>query len=348
MSSETRDDPKTVTGSINRGLHPENMPTDKLRQYMPGDLDAEDAQQVHNPHEWDDPERSWKERLIPSTVARQILAAAIGVLLLGLLLHFYPLVGAFFGSLFTLGGAALLASHLIVWLHGNQRGMDRYKDLDKWVRFEGDDADVAAVERLDEENDDGVPLFNAIKRLSYGGFNKTLLPRRDLPYDTSTLKRYPDDDGLEPVTDAGNAWTYKADTDTLGTFYVTDTAGLDWAKGMDGAERYATPPEKLDQEKWDEAARLINELQKRIQHLNDDLDMALEHAEGASDLRDELQLPQLEAAIQNLERVAEIGQPYQGSRGQRSQQTEDQVPVQAPVRPSMQHSYDETETGESE
>lgn len=348
MSNDRHDQQKTVTGSINRGLHPENMPTDRLRQYMPGDVDDDDAKRAHNPHEWADPDRTWRERLIPQTTAKKVLAAAFGVLALGAIVYLWPVVGAFFNSPIALGVAALVASYLVVWLHGNQSGMNRYKNLEKWVRFEGDKAEVAAVERVDEENDDGLPLFQPIKRLSYGGFNKTNLKRRDLPYKPSKLKRYPDDDGTADATDAANWWTYKADTETLGTFYVTDTSGLGWAKGMDAAERYAKPPEKLDQDKWDEAARLINELQKRIQHLNDDLDMALEHAEGASDLRDELQLPQLEAAIQNLERVAEIGQPYSKNRQHSTQTTEDQVPVQAPVRPSMQHSYDETEIGENE
>lgn len=346
MSSQP-DDAKTVTGSLNRGLHPENMPTDKLRQYIPGDVDDEDARRIHNPHEWADPERTWKERLVPETVAKKILLAAVGVFALAFLVYLYPIVGAFFQSPLVLGLGFLLGSYLVVWLHGNQAGIQRYKDLEKWVRLRGDGAKVAAVERLDEESDDSLPLFRTITRLSYGGFNATTLKRRDLPYDTSTLKRYPDDDGLSDVTDAGNAWTYTVDTDTLGTFHVTDTAGLKLAKGMDGAQRHAAPPEKLDQDKWDDAARLINELQRRIQHLDDELDMALEHAEGASDLRDELQIPQLEAAIHNLERVADIGQPYARSRDRRSRSDEDRVPVEAPVRPSLQHSYVD-DTGDSE
>lgn len=339
MSSvDDTDSRRTLTRRLNEGLNPENMPTDRLRQYIPGDVDDESAGRVHNPHEWSDPERTWRERLFPQTTAKQILATAAAVCILGIAFYAWPIVGPVFQSPTILVLAALVASYLVVWLHGNQAGMRRYKKLDKWVRVKGDDAEVAAVERLDDDTDDDLPLFKTIDRLSYGGFNKAYLARRQLPFKTSRLKRYPDDDGMEPVTDAGNPWTYSVETDTLGTFHVTDTAGLAWARGMDSAERYCRPPEKLDQEQWDRSARLIDELQRQIRNLRDELEMVREHVESTTDLRDELRIPEIEGTVRLMQELQDATD--RGYAPRRRERTEDSTPIAAPLPQSYHHRDD--------
>jgi len=335
--TDTRDE-KTLTSALNQGLHPSNA-SERLRQYIPGDVDDDDADRVHNPHEWAEPERTWRERLIPQTTAKQILAAAGIAFAIGMILYLWPIIGPFFQSPTAIVLGAAIASYLLVWLHGNQQGMNRYRDLDKWVRVEGDGAKVAPVERIDEEADDGLPLFRTIKRLSYGGFNREYLRRRDLPYDTSELKDYPGDDGLEPVRDAGNAWTYTIETDNLGRFHVTDTSKLAFARGMKGAERFARPPEKLDQEKWREAERLIGELMHEIQSLRDDVEMLREHADRKGDLRDEMQVPQIEQTVRLMQELSDI---TDATRRRRRDRNEDQMPIAAAM-PGQMYSYDSSD-----
>lgn len=326
------DDRKTITRSLNEGLHPSNMPTDRLRQYLPGDVDDDDAARVHNPHEWAPRERSWRERLLPQSTASKIAAAAVSVFVLGLAIYFWPIIGPFFQSPITLILAGLITSYILVWLHGNQAGMRRYIDLDKWIRVEGDDAEVVPVERLDDDHEDSLPLFRTIDRLSFGGFDRSYLSRRDLPYQPSKLKRYPGDDGFEPVVDAGNHWTYTVETDTLGTFHVTDTDGLSWARGMDAADRHASNPSKLDADQWDRADRLISELFSEIQHLRDQHEMMREHIETTTDLRDELHVPEIENTVRLLKELSDVHDP---DRRRRSDSSSPSLPMSAQFPPAI-------------
>ena len=328
MAQSNNDDRKTVTRSLNEGLHWSNLPTDEMRQYLPGDVEDEDAARVQNPHEWSDPDRTIRERILPSTTPAWIATAAIAVIVLGLGLYIYPLVGPAFQNLYVIAGAVLLAAFIGVWLHGTHHGMSRYKRIDKWVRFEGDRATVVPVHRIDDDTEDSLPLFEPIKRLSLGGFNTQPVKLRDLPYKPSKLKRYPGDDGDDPVRDAGNEWTYQVETDTLGTFHVTDTDGLAWARGMDGAERHATAPAKLDQDKWEDSARLINELQREIQSLRDELEMVREHVETTTDLRDELQVPEIERTVHLMQELSDV---TDRDRRRTSQQPTDAMPINAPM-----------------
>lgn len=339
------DDRPGLTSTLNRGLNPMNIP-DYYRSYRSGDPDQDGPDEFHNPHEWSEPDTTWRERLVPSTTAKKIGAAAVGIFALGMLIYLYPIVRPLFQSPSAIFLAVLVAAFLLVWLHGNQRGMERYRDLEKWVRLEGDSAKIAAVERVDDETEDGVPLFEPIKRLSYGGFNVTPLQRRDLPYETSKLKQYPTDDGTEPVTDAANKFTHEVETDTLGKFYVTDTAGLEWADGMIGAERYATNPHKLDQEQWHKAERLITELETELRNLRDDFKMLQEHDKRATNLRQELQVPEIQTVLTLIEQFNDSMDPRHRSRSKTSEPDDRQRPVAAPVTPRALEGSDES--GDSE
>lgn len=338
------DDKTPLTTSLNRGLNPLNMP-DYYRQYRSEDPDNDGPGEIHNPHEWSDPERSWRDRIVPDTTAKKIGVTAIGVIVLGLGIYLYPIIRPLFQSPAVIALAVLGATYLLVWLHGNQAGMERYRDLEKWVRLEGDNATVVPVERIDDDHEDGLPLFQPIKRLSYGGFDVAKLPRRDLPFETSKLKRYPDDDGTDPVTDAANHFTHETESDALGRFYVTDTGGLEWADGMDGAERYATNPNKLDEQQWHKAERLISELETELRNLRDDFKMLKEHDQRATNLRQELQVPEIQTVMTLIDEFNDAMDPrHRTSR--RDGHEEKQTPIAAPVTPRALEDSDGTEGNE--
>lgn len=332
--AERETDKRTLTGSLNRGLNPFNIP-DYYRQYRSDDPDQDGPGDFHNPHEWEEPDRSRRDRFTPDTTGQWLILASIGLFALGLALYFRPIISSLFRSPIVLGLFTLASVFLLVYLKGRQDGVKAWTNLDKWVRYTGDDLEVAAVERVDADHDNGYPLFETIKRLSFGGFNKTKLQRRDLPFKPGKLKRYPTDAGDDPARDAGNAFTFEAETDTVGKVYFTHCDRLKWADGMEGAQRWASNPKTLDEDAVSEANRLINELSHKVESLTDTIEMVREDNESKSNMRQELYIPQLEQTLSLLSEIQEASDPERNRQRQRN--PEGSVPQSATLPPSVRH-----------
>lgn len=294
---------RTLTGSLNRGLNPLNLP-DYLRSYRSDDPDQPDAGEIRDPHQWDDPEQTRRERFTPDSTARWILLISLGIISIGLVWYFYPILSPAYQSPYALGGFVAIGVALLIYTKGREDGMDAYRELDKWVDYDGNRIEVRPGEHTGWAGT--WALFETIRRVTYGGFNKRKLRKRDLPYDAEKLKKNDRDTGEDPAVDALNPTVKTAECDHLGKFLFTHSNGLDYCDGMASADRETTLPRTLDEDDFDEFLRLVNELQHQVQKLEDDKEMLRDRNDDVTNLRDELNSPQIEQTLTLLQQMQSL------------------------------------------
>ncbi|NUC75049.1 hypothetical protein HTZ84_22550 [Haloterrigena sp. SYSU A558-1] len=309
-----------LTESLNRGLNPMNVP-DYYRQYVSEDPDNPDAGEIRDPDGWDDPDPPKREKYTPNTAGQWLLVIASGLLTVGAIWYLYPIFGPAYQNPLALGAFALLAVLLVVYMKGRQDGMRAYKQLDKWINYDGNSIEVRPGEHVGSSGP--WKMFETIRNVSYGAFTNRKLQKRDLPYDATKLRTDKNDTGEDPARDALNPTTEIADCDHLGKFLFTHSNGLEYAKGMEGAHRATTQPQTLDEDAFEEWLRLVNELEHEVSRLEDDVEMLRDHNEDATNLREELQIPQLEQTMHLIQQMnARMTRP----RRQRREDTTDEVP----------------------
>jgi hypothetical protein len=284
-------------------LNPLNIP-DYFRSYRSDDPEHPDAGEIRDPHQWDDPDESRRERYTPDSTARWILLIGFGIISIGLVWYFYPVVQPAYQSPYALGGFVSIATALLIYTKGREDGMDAYRDLDKWVDYDGNRIEVRPGNHAGWAGT--WALFETVRNVTYGGFNRRKLRKRDLPHDAERLKENDRDTGEDPAVDALNPTVKTADCDHLGTFLFTHSNGLDYCDGMASADREATLPRTLDEDDFEEFLRLVNELQHTVQTLEDDVEMLRDHTDDVTNLRDELQSPQLEETITLLRQMQSL------------------------------------------
>lgn len=332
------DERTPLTESANRAFNPMNWP-DYYRQYRPEDPDDPDAGEIRDPDGWDDPDPPRRERYTPNTTAQWILVIAGGLIGLGLLAYLYPVFAPAYRSPIALAVFIALAYTAVVYLKGREDGMDAYRSLDKWVNYDGNGIEVRPGEHVGASGP--WKLFEVIRNVSYGGFTKRKLQKRDLPYNATKLRTDQNDTGEEPARDALNPTTEIADCSHLGTFLFTHSNGLDYADGMAGAHRETTHPRTLDEDAFDEFLRLINELEHEVATLEDDVEMLRDHVDSTSNLRDELQTPQLEETVRLMQELKQLAR-------RQPQRADDSGVKQSPFPgPNTEMPFDTTSTEDS-
>ena len=305
-------------------FHPFNWP-DHLRQRIQRDPDGDDsARDVHDPHTWEDPDPSLRERLTPDTVGEWLVFAAGGLLALGLIIYFYPVFGPAFKEPLAFGSLAFLSYSIVVYLKGRQDGINRYIDMAKSIVYYGDDFDVRLGEEQGEKGNR--QLFTPYVDLSYGGFNERELLKRDLPYDASKIRSNTKDEaGEEPVIDRLNATTLRKDTDNFGTVMVTHAADIKHDAFGQYSDRHTPLPNELDEDVVDDVNRIIDDLEHEIRTLRQKVEM---HEESNADLRDlksQQNMPQLEETIHLMSQLREILGERDGRRTSAGQNPADEA-----------------------
>jgi hypothetical protein len=304
------------TGS---GLNPFNWP-DHLRQYRTKNPEEPSARDVQDPETWDDPDPSLRERLTPNTVAQWLVLAAVGVPVLGLLAHLYPVFAPAFKNPVTLALSFLIGTYIAIYLKGRQSGMEAYKKLDKSIVYYGDEIDVRCGEEAGEAGRE--KLFTPYRNVSYGGFSKRQLLRRDLPYDASKIRSSDgtkDEAGEKPAVDRLNTTTIETDTETIGKVLVTHASGMEYDEFGTQSDRYTALPNEMDEDVADDMNRLIDNFEHQIKSLRQKIEMLQESNEDIRDLRDSQILPQLEQTMTLLNEIFGVAeQQKNGNRRQRS------------------------------
>lgn len=287
------------SSSLRSRFHPKNWP-DRLRQRKQRDPNGDDsARGDHDPHVWENPDPSLRERLTPDTTAQWLVVGAGVLTFVGLALYLYPIFGATFQNPLALGAFGFLSYSVLVYLKGRQDGINRYVDMAKSVVYYGDGIDVRLGEEQGEKGDR--KLFTPYVDLSYGGFNPRELKKRDLPYDASKIRSNIEDDaGEEPVVDRLNATTVEAHTETLGTVFFTHAADLKHDEFGLYSDRYTPLPNEMDEEVAENVNSLIDSLEHNIRTLDRKVEM-YEHSNAElRDLKESQTAPQLQETLQLL------------------------------------------------
>lgn len=276
----------------------------QTQKYATEDPDAPGARDVQNAHEWDDPDRSWADRLTPNSVAQWLIVTAATLALGGLAFYLFPLLSPLFRNPIFIGVSLFIAYSIGLWLHGRESGIREYIDLDKSVIYYGSDVDVRLGRVAGEEGNE--TLFEPLRRLGFGGFAKGWLQRRDLPYEVSKLRNKGHDAGKQPVRDRLNMTTQMADTENFGTVLVTHAAGMEYDPFGTASDRYTELPATMDEDVAEDARLAIEQLEALINQLEKQVDVLKQSNEDLSDLRDAQTIPQLEQTLQMMSVVSQM------------------------------------------
>lgn len=280
-----------ISGAAKGIANPED-----LRQRRPRESGEGSARDLQDPHEWDDPDPSWRERLIPSTRAGQLAWVAVVIIVASVVSYLYPIISATHGDWRVLVVGAVLAIVVGSYLRGRQDGVDAYKEMDKSIINYGNDVDV----RLGKEHgmEGSERLFVPFRNLSYGAFSFRVVKKRDLPFAADKLRSKGGGDGEDTgeaaVVDRLNPTTVETDTDTVGRVFVTNAADMEYDEYGQHSDRYTTLPHTIDVETAEDLRQMLMELQTEIDQLEKRIGLLRESNEELQDLRDSLTIPQLE------------------------------------------------------
>lgn len=288
------------------GLNPMNWP-DHLRQYRTPDPESDgSARNVQDPEVWDDPDPGFRARITPDTTAQWLVAISVGIPMVGVAAHLFPIFGPAFRNPITIFVGILLSILIATYLKGRQSGMEAYQNLDKSIVYYGDSVDVRAGEEMGEAGRE--TLFGPYASVSYGGFSFRRLLKRDLPYQAHKLRSNgrQDETGEEPVRDRLNVTTVEADTDNLGKFLVTHAEDLKHDEHGRDSERYTTLPTEMDEDVATDMNELIDRVQHQIKTLKQQKDMLKRSNEEIRDLREAELIPEIEKSVQLMEKMMGI------------------------------------------
>lgn len=313
-----RDDDLEFRGG---GLNPLNW-IDRLAQYRYQDPDAPSAREVHDPHQWEDPDPSIRERLTPDTLAGWIAIGMVALVVGGLMLYLVPIFAPTFGSPWFLGLCLFTAysAGLVLW--GRKTGFAAYRRLVKSVVYYGDDIDVRAGE--DAGTDGRSQLFVPYVNLGFAGLSKRALQKRDLPYGAAQLRSNLGDDGTSKVVDRLNQTTRTVDSEALGRFHVTWAEDLEYDAFGRASDRYTTRPRRIDENVVQDMNTLIESLESSITTLRQQKSMLEQRGEELRDTRKEALIPELEQTIAMMKQMYEL-QPDQDDR-RRSEERPSRAP----------------------
>lgn len=289
------------------GLNPLDISLRDLKKYRPQSTEDPEAGDVHDPHTWDDPDPGLIERTTPDTVIGWVGSIAGLLIIVALLTYLFPVFWPVMSNPFVVAGTIFGLYTLGVWLHGRQSGWTAFRDLTKSVIYLGDDLQARVGTQPEEIPGDGSrEYFTPFRSVNFGGFRPRELLKRDLPYDPGRMRgKSPWVSGNDPVVDRLNATTQKVETDNFGTVLFTHGAALDYDPNADHSDRYVTLPETIDQGAVGDLHRMITMLETEISQQQTRLDMLLEALEETSDLRRAQQLPDMERAIEMIDRIGD-------------------------------------------
>jgi len=294
------------------GLNPLNWVLDRSAQYRHKDPDEPPARQVHDPHEWDDPDPSLRQRLTPDTIAGWLAIGMVALVVGGLSLYLFPIFAPTFQNPLFLALAIFIAYSAGLVLYGRKWGFNAYRRLVKSIVYYGEDIDVRAGR--DAGTDGRSVLFIPYRNLGYAGLSSRELQKRDLPYDASKLRSNLGDDGTDTVIDRLNQTTRTVDTETLGRFHVTWAEDMEFDEFGRESDRYTTRPRRMDQDVARDMNELIESLETSIGTLRQKVSMLEERAGELRQTRQEAVIPELQQTITLMKELMEDVHPDDGRR----------------------------------
>lgn len=304
-------------GDDSRGLNLRKFPG-RLRQYRRKDPDEmpDEAREVYDPHTWDDPDPSRRERLTPDTTAGWLVAAIVFLGVGGVALYLLPIIGPTYRNDRLLIAIGIIGAVVVFHLWSRQQGFQAAAtNFDKSIIYYGDEIDVRLGEY--KGTDGRSDLFTPYVNVSYGGFNARPLKKRDLPFDPARLRANigrKDEVGETPVVDRLNATTAKAETETAGTVLVTHAESIEFDGFGRESDRFTTRPQVIDEDIAADMNRLIDSLERSVETLRQQLTMVEERAEDLRETRRDNIVDELRGALSLMEQMAHLAAIQNRSR----------------------------------
>ena len=289
-------------------LNPLNWISGRGSRYRYRDPDAPSAREVHDPHTWDDPDPSFRERVTPDTLAGWLAAGMFVLIGGGLALYLVPIFAPTFRNPWFLGVCLVIAYSVGLILYGRKTGFRAYKNLAKSIIYYGEDIDVRVGR--DAGTDGRSKLFIPYRNLGFAGLSSRPLQKRDLPYSATKLRSNLGDDGTDPVVDRLNQTTRTVETDTIGRVHVTWAEDLDYDAFARESDRYTTRPKRMDEGVARDMNELIGSLETAITTLRQQKSMLEERSSELRNTRQEAVIPELEQTIELMKQMYEF-QPDQ-------------------------------------
>ena len=278
-----------------------------LKKRRPISNDDPAAADVQDPHRWENPDPGLLSRITPDSTIGWLGSIASLLIIAGLIAYLAPIFWPVIANPVAIGLISLGGYTTAVWLHGRRLGWDAFRRTTKSIVYLGDDVIVRAGEQPDELPGDAArEYFIPYRSVSWGGFRKRALLKRDLPYDPKRLRSTsPHVRGDDPVIDRLNATTQVVETDTLGRVMITHGSTLDYDPSATVADRYVELPEIVDRDTVDDLKQMMTMLQTELKQQQIRLDMLRESNRELRDLKEAQQLPDMEMAIEIIDRVGD-------------------------------------------
>lgn len=288
------------------GLNPLNFPH-RLKQYRKRDPDGDDAREVHDPHKWEDPDPSLRERLSPNTIAGWMAAGVVFLIVGGLTFYLAPIFGPAFRNELLLIAIAIISFLVLYYLWARHQGFKAANRFAKSIVYYGDDVDARVGEY--QGSDGRSHLFTPYVNVSYGGFNARELKKRDLPFSPAKLRSNigrKDEIGEEAVVDRLNQTTAKVETETLGTVLVTHAAGMEFDEFGNESDRHTTRPQTIDEDIARQMDDLIRSLERSSSSLRKQVELLENRMKELQETRKVAIVDELNGAINLMDRMADL------------------------------------------
>jgi hypothetical protein len=300
-------------------LNPMNYPS-RLQQYRTKDGDESDARDVHDPHKWDDPDPSLRERITPSTVGGRMGALAVFLMVGGLTFYLFPVFAPAFRNETVLIGVGVVTFLILFHLWSRQQGVEAMKRIDKSIIYFGNQALIRLGEY--KGTDGRSDLFSPYTNLSYGGFNARHLKKRDLDFDPARLRSNMgrrDRVGNGPVVDRLNQSTVEEDTETIGKVLITHAESMEYDGHANESDRFTTRPATIDEDVARQMNEMIQSLETHIRTLEQQKTMLEERVDDIRETRRMAIVDELNGAINLLEKMTDIAAQQRYPHRQRQQ-----------------------------
>jgi len=287
----------------------ENAPT--TRGHARDDPDQVDAAEATDPHTRDDPNSpGLLERIRPSTWGQWSAVFMIGAAVLAVVLYVTRLYPPGYHNPWLIVIGLLVGGYPIVGLFFREQGFKARSMLDTVVVKLGSPTRGihALVYTGDVENSPGgFKLAKELKKTTFGGFPGSWVTLDDLLHDDDlelASKRHRDPDDPAAIELDGR-FTAVTKTDLHGDVYVVDADDVEYDFDARDIDRRTTPPAYIDE---GATGMLIQELEfssKREQAARDEIQVVENRLEELRKRVQDEQIPELDGALAVLDRLQE-------------------------------------------
>lgn len=296
---------------------------DAFRQYTRKDEGSDDPRDSWDASRWDDPDaRTLRERLKPNHGGQWLILGAVLLFGFGAMLWMTQFVPVASGNPWTLVAVAWPASLALAWVHGNERGFSRHRNLDWAFITTGRSVEALPGKFVDKFGNGDMQhiRFKLLKSRSYGGFQFRFLKLADLEANRDRLmnkavasNRAPDSPAYLELP---GPLTGENTNTVLGRVFGTHGGAMVYHDGGADVDLRITNPSNLDD---DIASQVLEQLEildkKVVPHLESEI-QTLETLKQRYKTRAEQERdPELDRMFETVDRLTALVNRPRGRSG---------------------------------